>query len=98
CGLLSGPPSHPELLDWLAATFVEDGWSLKKLHRRIVLSATYRQSGAAPPDALARDPDNRWLGPFAPRRLEAEAIRDAMLFAAGRLHPAAGRPAPHDLN
>jgi hypothetical protein len=97
-GLLSEPPSHPELLDWLAAKFVEDGWSLKKLHRRIVLSATYQQSSAVPPEVVARDPDNRWLGRFAPRRLEAEALRDAMLSAAGRLDPTPGGPATHDLN
>jgi hypothetical protein len=97
-GTLSEPPSHPDLLDWLAAKFVEDGWSPKKLHRRIVLSATYRQSGVVPRERLARDPENRWLGRFAPRRLEAEAIRDAMLAAAGRLDPAAGGPATHDLS
>jgi hypothetical protein len=97
-GLLSEPPSHPELLDWLATKFVEDGWSLKKLHRRIVLSATYQQSGAVPDAVIVRDPDNRWLGRFEPRRLEAEAIRDAMLSAAGRLDPASGGPATHELN
>jgi cytochrome c553 len=97
-GLLSEPPSHPELLDWLATKFVEDGWSLKKLHRRIVLSATYQQSRVVPPDVVARDPENRWLGRFAPRRLEAEALRDAMLSAAGRLDLAPGGSATHDLN
>jgi hypothetical protein len=96
-GLLSEPPSHPELLDWLATQFVEDGWSLKKLHRRIVLSATYRQASAAPREALTRDPENRWLGRFVPRRLEAEAIRDSMLVAAGRLDLTADGPATHDL-
>jgi Protein of unknown function (DUF1553) len=96
-GLLSEPPSHPELLDWLATKFVEDGWSLKELHRRILMSATYQQSNVVSPDVLARDPENRWLGRFVPRRLEAEAIRDAMLFAAGGLDPALGGPATHDL-
>jgi hypothetical protein len=96
-GLLSEPPSHPELLDWLATQFVEDGWSLKKLHQRIVLSATYRQSSATGRDTLARDPENRWLGRFAPRRLEAEAIRDSMLAVAGRLDLTADGPATHDL-
>ena len=97
-GMLSEPPSHPPLLDWLAATFVEDGWSLKKLHRRILLSRTYQQSAVVSPEALARDPDNRWLGRFSSRRLEAEAIRDAMLFVAGRLDRDPGGPATHDLN
>jgi hypothetical protein len=96
-GLLSEPPSHPELLDWLAKNFVEDGWSLKNLHRRILLSATYQQSSVASPEVFARDPENRWLGRFVPRRLEAEAIRDAMLFAAGGLDLAPGGPATHDL-
>jgi hypothetical protein len=97
-GLLSEPPSHPELLDWLAAKFVQDGWSLKKLHRRILLSATYGQSSVVPREVLAHDADNRWLGRFTPRRLEAEAIRDAMLSVAGRLDPTPGGPATHDLN
>jgi hypothetical protein len=96
-GMLSEPPSHPELLDWLAGRFIEDGWSLKKLHRRILLSATYQQASAVPPDRLAADPENRRLGRFTPRRLEAEAIRDAMLFAAGRLDRTPGGPATHDL-
>lgn len=97
-GLLSEPPSHPELLDWLADAFVADGWSLKKLHRRIVLSATYRQSSIASPGVLALDPENGWLGRFTPRRLEAEAIRDAMLFVSGRLDPTPLGPATHDLS
>lgn len=97
-GLLSEPPSHPALLDWLAAQFVADGWSIKSLHRRIVLSATYAQSAHATPDKLQHDPENRLLGRFVPRRLEAEAIRDAMLAVAGRLDLAAGGPATDDLN
>lgn len=97
-GMLSEPPTHSELLDWLAARFMEDGWSLKKLHRRIMLSATYGQSGAADADRLARDPDNRLLSRFMPRRLEAEAIRDTVLSAAGRLEPALGGPAVPDLD
>jgi hypothetical protein len=96
-GLLSEPPSHPALLDWMAARFVEDGWSLKKLHRQIMLSATYQQAsvvGAAQPD---KDPENRWLGRFSARRLEAEAIRDALLLVAGRLDSGLGGPASDDL-
>ncbi|MSQ93651.1 MAG: DUF1553 domain-containing protein [Gemmataceae bacterium] len=97
-GMLSEPPSHPELLDWLAARFVEDGWSLKKLHRRIMLSATYQQASTVPRAQIIQDPDNRWLGRFSARRLEAEAIRDAMLAVAGRLDLARGGPAAVDLN
>jgi Protein of unknown function (DUF1553)/Protein of unknown function (DUF1549)/Planctomycete cytochrome C len=96
-GMLSEPPSHPALLDYLAARFIEDGWSLKKLHRRIMLSSVYQQSSVAAREQVARDPENRWLGRFAARRLEAEAIRDAMLFATGRLDPALGGPASADL-
>jgi mono/diheme cytochrome c family protein len=95
-GLLSEPPSHPELLDWLASRLVEEGWSLKKLHRRIVLSATYRQSGQVPREDFDRDPENRWLGRFTPRRLEAEAIRDALLAVNGRLDLTPGGPAGDD--
>ena len=96
-GLLSQPPTHPALLDWLAVRFVEDGWSLKNLHRRIMLSATYRQSSSAGREQLALDPDNRWLARFTARRLEAEAIRDAMLFVAGELDQSHGGPAGDDL-
>ena len=92
-GMLSEPPSHPALLDWLASRFVGDGWSLKKLHRRIMLSATYQQASSVPREQFVRDPDNHWLGRFAARRLEAEAIRDAMLFVAGRLDLKPGGPA-----
>ena len=96
-GLLSQPPTHPDLLDWLACRFVEEGWSLKQLHRRIMLSATYRQTSAVSRERLAADPDNRWLARFTARRLEAEAIRDAMLSAAGRLNRSMGGPAGDDL-
>jgi len=96
-GLQSEPPSHPALLDWLASRFVKDGWSLKTLHRRMMLSATYGQTSAVPREQAARDPENRWLGRFAPRRLEAEAIRDALLFAAGQLDLSPGGPAGDDV-
>lgn len=80
-------PSHPELLDWLADWFVADGWSLKRLHREIVLSATYRQaSEPVSQAAVASDADCRLLWRFPPRRLEAEAIRDSMLAVSGRLN------------
>ncbi|MBI5849717.1 MAG: DUF1553 domain-containing protein [Planctomycetes bacterium] len=88
-GLRGEAPTHPELLDALARDFVDGGWSLKRLHRRIVLSRTYRQSslasGAGAALAGERDPENLLLARYPRRRLEAEAIRDAMLFASGRL-------------
>ena len=96
-GMMSEPPSHPALLDWLAARFMEDGWSLKKLHRRILLSAAYRQSSTPPREQVERDPENRWLARFAARRLEAEVLRDSMLAVTGRLDPAQGGPAAADL-
>ncbi|MFM7321031.1 MAG: DUF1553 domain-containing protein, partial [Armatimonadota bacterium] len=80
-------PTHPELLDRLAADLIRDGWRLKPLIRRIVLSRTYRQSAAVTPDKARRDPDNRWLSRAARRRLEAENLRDAMLLVAGQLDP-----------
>ncbi|MFM8471648.1 MAG: DUF1549 and DUF1553 domain-containing protein [Limisphaerales bacterium] len=93
-GLNGERPSHPELLDWLAATFVENGWQLKPLHRLIVLSSTYRQAGSSIATAAATraDPDNRLLWRFTRRRLSAEEIRDAMLAVSGRLNPKAGGP------
>ncbi len=96
-GLRSEPPSHPVLLDWLATRFVAEGWSLKKLHRQIVLSATYRQSSIVPPERIVQDPENRWLGRYAAGRLEAEAIRDAMLSVSGGLDTTAGGPASDNL-
>ena len=95
-GKLGEAPSHPGLLDWLTAKFVEDGWSLKKLHQRILLSATYQQADYATQPKVEQDPDNHWLGRFASRRLEAEEIRDAMLAVTGRLDLTAGGPACED--
>lgn len=105
-GLRGEPPSHPELLDWLAAEFIRSGWDLKALHRLILLSATYRQtarttaalpsnprqpSDATPvPDANLVDPDHRLLSSFPRRRLDAEMIRDALLHASGRLDSSMG--------
>jgi mono/diheme cytochrome c family protein len=85
-------PSHPDLLDWLAAEFLRSGWSVKHLHRLIVLSATYRQSGHISPAAQARDADDRLLWRFPSRRLEAEAVRDSMLAVSGRLNRRMGGP------
>ncbi len=87
-GLRSDPPSHPELLDYLAARFVEDGWSTKKLIRNIVLSKVYRQSSAANPAAEKADPENRYLARANRRRLDFEAMRDGILAACGTLDPA----------
>jgi hypothetical protein len=83
-------PSHPELLDWLAAEFVRSGWSVKQMHRRIVLSATYRQSSRVDPVAAARDADVRWLWRFPSRRMESEPMRDSMLWVSGRLNLSMG--------
>lgn len=92
-GVRGARPTHPALLDWLAAEFVESGWSIKRLHRLILLSATWRQSSVCDPAKLAADPENRLLGRFPRRRLEAEAIRDAMLSAGGLLDERAfGKP------
>jgi hypothetical protein len=95
-GFNGGRPSHPELLDWLASELVSSGWSLKKLHRAIVLSATYRQSSAPRADPLAKDAGNRLLWRKSPARLEAEALRDAVLAVAGELNPRMGGPGFYD--
>jgi Protein of unknown function (DUF1553)/Protein of unknown function (DUF1549)/Planctomycete cytochrome C len=97
-GKLGEAPTHPALLDWLAARFMEDGWSIKALHRRIMLSAAYQQASTVSPQMLAKDPNNRWFGRMNARRLEAEAIRDAMLSVAGRLERRQGGPAGLDLD
>ncbi|HET6424188.1 MAG TPA: DUF1553 domain-containing protein, partial [Planctomycetaceae bacterium] len=84
-GLLGDKPSHPELLDWLALRFVQDGWSIKSLHRLIVLSATYQVGSQTEAANLERDPENQWFARASVRRLEAEAIRDSLLSVSGRL-------------
>jgi hypothetical protein len=91
-GATGEKPSHPELLDALARQFMHDGWSVKKMVRSLVLSRTYQLSSAVDRTALAADPDNRLLWRAAPRRLDAEALRDAMLAASGQLdlQPAQG--------
>jgi hypothetical protein len=95
-------PTHPELLDWLASEFITSpgepgalatgGGSLKRLHGLILLSSTYRQSSRLDPQAAAVDVDNRWLWRFPPRRLEGEAVRDAMLAVSGQLNPQMAGP------
>ncbi|MBI3869713.1 MAG: PSD1 domain-containing protein [Verrucomicrobia bacterium] len=84
-GNQSLPPTHPELLDWLSARFMQDGWSIKKLHRLILLSNTYRQSSEPAAGVGSKDPANRWLTRFSIRRLEFEPLRDSILFAGGKL-------------
>jgi hypothetical protein len=91
-GLLGSPPSHPELLDWLATELRENGWSTKHLHRLIVLSAAYRQERRHDPDNATIDPDNVLLWSFPRRRLEAEAIRDSALAVSGELDLSTGGP------
>jgi hypothetical protein len=95
-GFNGGRTSHPQLLDWLATTLIERNWSLKQLQREIVLSATYRQSCADNPAAAKQDADNRWLWRRNPQRLEAEAIRDAVLAVAGELRETLGGPGFRD--
>ena len=91
-GLGGERPTHPELLDWLAAEFRDGGGSLKALHKRIMLSETYQQASAFDAKAADQDAENRLLWRYAPRRLEAEAVRDAMLAVSGKLNPEAGGP------
>lgn len=84
-GVRSDAPVHPELLDWLASTFVKDGWSVKRLHKRVMLSATYQQSSATSEAAYKLDPENRLLARQNRRRLDFESLRDSLLFASGKL-------------
>jgi mono/diheme cytochrome c family protein len=85
-GFLGERPTHPELLDFLADDFMTGGWRLKRLHKVLMLSTAYRQAAVRDPRRDAIDPDNRLLSRFSVRRLEAEAVRDAMLAVAGRLN------------
>ena len=94
-GLNGKKPTHPELLDWLAVEFMEDGWSMKKLHRLIVTSETYRLASVSlrpQPANLAADPDNRYLWGMNDRRMEAEVVRDSLLAVAGELDNHLGGP------
>ncbi len=96
-GANGGNPSHPELLDWLAAELVEQKFRLKAIHRLIVLSATYRQGSRRDPAAARIDADNRLLWRKTPTRLDAEAVRDAILDVSGRLDRTVGGPPYHDV-
>jgi hypothetical protein len=89
-GNQSEPPSHPELLDWLSSWFMENGWSLKKLHRLILLSSTYQESSATNPAYGNKDPGNRLLWRANLRRLDFEAIRDSMVMLTGKLDETLG--------
>jgi hypothetical protein len=89
------PPTHPALLDWLAAEFMERGWSMKALHRLIVISSAYRMDSTPEAGNLAADRDNRYLWRMAPRRVEAEVVRDSLFYVAGKLDLTMGGP---DLN
>ena len=91
-GAGGGRPSHPELLDWLASELIANGWRLKSIHRLIVTSRAWRQGGDANAQALALDAQDRLLWRYPPHRLEAEAIRDAILATSGSLNPQAGGP------
>src|SRR5262249_61612194 len=92
-GRRTAPPTHPELLDYLADRFVRDGWSVKKLHKLILLSSTYRQRGDDRLECAAADPENRLLWKFNRQRLEPEGLRDRMLRVARRADAAGGSPA-----
>lgn len=85
-------PSHPRLLDWLAREFMDQGWSVKQIQRLVLTSATFCQQSAPRVEAIRMDADCRWLWRFPPRRLEAEAIRDSLLFVAGSLDSSMGGP------
>jgi len=85
-GVMGDPPSHPELLDWLASELIASGWRLKPLHRLIVLSQTYQRSSAHEPAAARADPGGKLLWHWRPRRLEAEVVRDSILAVSGRLN------------
>ena len=89
-GLQGEPPTHPELLDWLASEFVASGWDMKAMHRLIVTSATYRQAARIPPQLASRDPQNRLLACMPRVRLLAEQIRDQALALGGLLKPGGG--------
>ena len=84
-GKTGTPPTHPELLDWLAVSFVESGWDIKWLHRQILNSRAWQQSSHVPISVEQSDPDNRWLSRMPLRRLEAESVRDSLLAVSGQL-------------
>ena len=94
-GLIGDRPTHPELLDYLAARFVEEGWSIKKMIRLLALSETFQQAGEAAPDAVEADPQNSLLHHYPLRRLGAEALRDSILLTSGKLQDSMFGPSIH---
>src|SRR5262249_26114836 len=90
------PPTHPELLDWLAGRVVASGWSVKAIHRRLMLSAAYQRSSQAPGALVVADPENRLWGRMNRRRLDAEELHDSLLALADRLNEKLGGPAEAD--
>jgi hypothetical protein len=102
-GRAGAKPTHPELVDYLASNFVKNGWSVKKLQREILLSSTYRQASAERADIAKADPENKLLAVYPRKRLDAEEIRDSLLYASGKLEnkiggPAVFPPIPSSLN
>ena len=91
-GTRSEPPTHPELLDWLATWFMDNGWSLKKLHKLMVTSATYQQQSLAKERGIELDASNQWLWRFNMRRLDFEEVRDTLLFLSRSLDLSMGGP------
>ena len=101
-GTRGRPPTHPQLLDWLAGQFIRSGWSVKQMHKLILLSATYQQSSTATPESLLRDPENKLFSRQNRVRLEGEVIRDSLLAIGGRLNrqiggPSVSPPIPADI-
>lgn len=102
-GRAGAKPTHPELVDYLASNFVKNGWSVKKLQREILLSSVYRQASAERNDVVKADPENKLLAVYPRKRLEAEEIRDSLLYASGKLEdkiggPSVFPPVPSSLN
>ena len=91
-GRMGARPTHPELLDYLASYFVDNGWSIKKVHRLILLSNTYQEASDFDAKIAEADPDNKLLWRYPRHRMEAEAIRDSMLSTSGLLNPQMGGP------
>ncbi|HAC90316.1 MAG TPA: hypothetical protein DCF63_06735, partial [Planctomycetaceae bacterium] len=101
-GHLGSAPSHPQLLDYLARRLIDSGWSLKALHREILLTESYQRdclrsgsnlSTLAYQQMKTADPDNRWLSRFQPRRLDSQELRDCLLMVTGQLSECSGGPA-----
>jgi hypothetical protein len=93
-GVRGGRPPHPDLLDHLTTRFIVGGWSIKSMHRRIILSAAYQMASVENEDYAERDPENKSLWSFPRRRLSAEEVRDALLKISGKLDVSMGGPHP----